>query len=248
MLVPSPANCEDGPMQYDALPATQRALISVAMVEDDASVRARVARVMSAAPGMQLIHSAATAGELLAWFADNPVDVLLVDLGLPDRPGLEVISRCCRMQPACAVMVLTLFGDESHMLTAFEAGARGYLLKDGTEEDLAGHVLALHAGGSPMSPLIARQLLVRWHAGRPGQAAPRAEAIAPLAADTEQLSPREMQVLDLIARGFTYAEIAAQLTLSVTTVQTHVRNVYGKLGVHSKTEAVFEARQSGLLR
>ena len=224
--------------------------ITVALVEDDASVRERVGRVIQAAPDLLLVKAAATAGELLDWFRDHPVDVLLVDLGLPDRPGLEVIAECCRMQPACAVMVLTMFGDESNMLTAFQAGARGYLLKGATEEDLAAHVQALHAGGSPMSPLIARQLLVRWQSDLPVPApvAP-VQKQAPLPApNAERLSPREMQVLDLIARGFTYAEIAGQMGVSLTTVQTHVRNVYGKLGVHSKTEAVFEARQSGLLR
>jgi DNA-binding NarL/FixJ family response regulator len=170
---------------------------------------------------------------------------MLVDLGLPDRSGIEVIERCCRMQPACAVMVLTMFGDENNMLRAFEAGARGYLLKDGTEEDLAAHIRALHAGGSPMSPIIARQLLTRWHAAERARPNAMAGSTARIA---EPLSQRESQVLDLISRGFTYAEIAVQLKVSITTVQTHVRNIYGKLGVHSKTEAVFEARQSGLLR
>jgi DNA-binding NarL/FixJ family response regulator len=131
------------------------------------------------------------------------------------------------------------------MLRSFEAGARGYLLKDGTEEDLATHIRALHAGGSPMSPLIARQLLARWQ-GTQRPSAPRMPS-APQST-VEPLSPRETQVLDLIARGFTYSEIAGQLLVSVTTVQTHVRNIYGKLGVHSKTEAVFEARHVGLLR
>ena len=219
--------------------------ISVAMVEDDASVRDRVARVIRADESMTLVKSAASAGELLAWLADNKVDVVLVDLGLPDRPGLEVIAQCIRMHPSCAVMVLTMFGDEANMLSAFEAGARGYLLKDGTEDDLATHVQALHAGGSPMSPLIARQLLVRWRAVLPMQ---HSAAPAPRTPDTEHLSPRETQVLDLISRGFTYAEIAGQMGVSITTVQTHVRNVYAKLGVHSKTEAVFEARQVGWLR
>ena len=174
--------------------------------------------------------------------------MLLVDLGLPDMPGLEVIRRCCRMQPACAVMVITMFGDEADMLQAFAAGARGYLLKDGTESDLAAHVLSLHAGGSPMSPIIARRLLARWQADAPRRApAHPPETAAPRPGAPEALSRRESQVLDLVARGFTYSEIALQMGISVTTVQTHVRNIYGKLGVHSKTEAVYEARQSGLL-
>ncbi|MDM4768155.1 response regulator transcription factor [Pelomonas sp. SE-A7] len=216
------------------------AAITVALVEDDSRTRERLCHVIEGEPSLRLAFSASTAAELLAWFADNPVEVLLVDLGLPDRSGLELIQRCCRMQPACAVMVITMFGDEANMLRAFEAGARGYLLKDGTEADLATHVLSLHAGGSPMTPIIARQLLARWRAEQP---AGRREGPAP-----EALSRRETEVLDLIARGFTYAEIAQQMAISVTTVQTHVRNIYGKLGVHNRSEAVFEARQYGLLR
>ena len=214
--------------------------ITVALVEDDARVRERFQRVIAAEPTLRLLHAAGTAQELLTWFAENAVDVLLVDLGLPDTPGLEVIRQARRMQPACAVMVITMFADEANMLQAFEAGAGGYLLKDGTEADLAAHVLSLHGGGSPMSPIIARQLLVRWQASAP-PTTPRVGA--PVA-----LSKRESEVLDLIARGFIYPEIAQQMGLSVSTIQTHVRNIYGKLDVHNKTEAVFEARQLGLLR
>jgi DNA-binding NarL/FixJ family response regulator len=224
--------------------------ITVALVEDDPLTRERLVNVIRAEPSLHLSHSASTATQMLAWFGDNVVDVLLVDLGLPDLSGLEVVRRCSRMQPSCSVMVITMFGDEANMLHAFDAGARGYLLKDGTEADLATHVLSLHAGGSPMSPIIARRLLARWNAAAtrpPGLAAP---ALVPPPAPgqgPEPLSPRETQVLDLIARGFPYLEIASQLSVSVTTVQTHVRNIYGKLGVHNRSEAVFEARQAGLL-
>ena len=204
-------------------------------------MRERFERVIAAEPSLRLAFGASTAGELLAWFASNSVDVLLVDLGLPDRSGLEVIRRCRDLQPACAMMVLTIFGDEVNMLRAFEAGAGGYLLKDGTEADLAAHVLSLHAGGSPMSPIIARQLLVQWQA-RP------ASATAEVAPCREALSPRETEVLGLVARGFTYAETAQRMGILLSTVQSHVRNIYAKLDVHNKTEAVFEARQLGLLR
>jgi len=206
-------------------------------------MRERFARVVEAEPTLRFAFGASTATELFAWFGDNAVDVLLVDLGLPDASGLDVIRRCRRMQPACAMMVLTMFGDEANMLSAFEAGAGGYLLKDGTEADLAAHVLSLHAGGSPMSPIIARQLLVRWQT----RAEARPVALAPPQA-SEALSPRESEVLNLLARGFTYTEAAQRMGVFHSTVQTHVRNIYGKLGVHNKTEAVFEARQLGLLR
>jgi DNA-binding NarL/FixJ family response regulator len=215
------------------------ASISVALVEDDPAMREALERVIRAEPSLHFAFGASTAGELLAWFLSHPVDVLLVDLGLPDCSGLDVIRRCRELQPRCASMVLTIFGDEANMLSAFEAGASGYLLKDGTESDLATHILSLHAGGSPMSPTIARQLLVRWRGRDPAQA-----ASAPAG---EALSPRETEVLNLIARGFTYGEVAGRMGILLSTVQSHVRNIYGKLDVHNKTEAVFEARQLGIL-
>lgn len=215
------------------------ASVSVALVEDDPAMRAALERAIRAEPSLRFAFGASTAAELLAWFESHPIDVLLVDLGLPDRPGLEVIRRCRELQPQCATMVLTIFGDEVNMLSAFEAGASGYLLKDGTEADLAAHILSLHAGGSPMSPTIARQLLVRWRDRSPAQPA----AVPP----SDALSPRETEVLSLIARGFTYAEVAARMDIFLSTVQSHVRNIYGKLDVHNKAEALFEARQLGIL-
>lgn len=216
--------------------------IRVALVEDDPAMREVLEHVISAEPSLELAHGASTAGELLNWFGQHAADVLLVDLGLPDQSGLEVIQRCRELQPTCAVMVLTIFGDETNMLSAFEAGASGYLLKDGTEAELATHIRSLHAGGSPMSPTIARQLLVRWQA-RPGNVQAAVEA-----SGVDALSPRESEVLALIARGFTYSEVAQRMGILLSTVQTHVRNIYGKLDVHNKAEALFEARQLGLLR
>ena len=218
----------------------------VALVEDDTGMRERIARVVDADPSLSLAYSASNAGEILHWLVDNPVDVLLVDLGLPDHPGLKVISQCRHMQPACAVMVLSIFGDEANMVQAFEAGASGYLLKDGTEADLATHIRHLRAGGSPMSPVIARKLLRRWQA-HSGSATPLPAAAAKSAAAPERLSPREFEVLDLVSRGFTYVEVGVQMGVSASTVQTHIRNIYGKLDVHNKSEAVFEARSLGWL-
>jgi len=214
--------------------------VTVALVEDDPGTRSRFEAVIHAAPHLELAHSAARARDILAWLADHPVDVLLVDLGLPDGSGIDVIRECTRLQPACEVMVITMFGDEAHMMKAFGAGAKGYLLKDGTGEDLAAHIMNLRNGGSPMSPIIARKLL-RKLGPEP----------APPVRDTptgQPLSPKETEVLALVARGFSYGETAELLGVSVHTVHSHVRNIYGKLSVRSKTEAVYEARQLGLLR
>ena len=209
---------------------------TVAVVEDDPHAQARMVKVMAQDPSLRLSYNTDSGSELLKWFADNPVDVLLVDLGLPDIPGIRVIKACATRRPACSIMVISIFGDEKNMLDAFEAGARGYLLKDGTEAELSGHIRNLHNGGSPISPLIARKLLLRLSGSRPTSAVP-----------DSTLSPREHHVLDLVARGFTYPEVAEQISVTLNTVHTHIRNIYGKLGVHNKTEAIFEARNIGLL-
>lgn len=212
--------------------------ISVALVEDDPRTRERLVQALARAPRLCLAYAAATVADMVGWLRANSVDVLLVDLGLPDGSGLEVIRQCRALSPATEVMVITMFGDEENMMNAFEAGARGYLLKDGTEDDLAQHVLSLSAGGSPMTPVIARQLLARL-APRPSaqEDAPRAEV----------LTAREQDILAKLARGYTYAETAELLSIAPSTVQTHVKNIYSKLAVHSKAEAIFEARQMGLL-
>jgi len=221
-------------------PAPAHATTTVALVEDDPGTRQRLERAIGRAGHLHLACSLATAGEMRAWLGHHAVDVLLVDLGLPDGSGIDVIAHCQRVQPACEVMVITMFGDETNMMKAFSAGAKGYLLKDGTEDDLAGHITQLRNGGSPMSPIIARQLLGRL--GPPAAAAPAAGG------PPVQLSPKEAEVLSLVSRGFSYSEVAQLLQISVHTVHTHARNIYGKLSVKSKTEAVYEARQLGILK
>ena len=212
--------------------------ISVALVEDDPRTRERRVAARARAPRLWLAPGAGHVGGVVGGLADNSVDVLLVDLGLPDGSGLEVIRQSRLLSPMTEVMVITMFGDEANMMNAFAAGARGYLLKDGTEDDLAQHVLSLSAGGSPMTPIIARQLLARLspRTPGPGSAPPR-----------ETLTAREQDILAKLARGYTYAEVAELLCIAPSTVQSHVKNIYSKLAVHSKAEAIFEARQMGLL-
>jgi DNA-binding NarL/FixJ family response regulator len=214
---------------------------TVMLVEDDERVRARFAQQIAVAQGLSLCGTVGTAADALSWLADHPVNVLLVDLGLPDRSGLDVIRACRQMQPACEVMVITMFGDESTMMQAFSAGACGYLLKDGSEDDLAAHIRNLRNGGAPMSPIIARQLLRRL-------APPTKNTVVATPSDVTPLSPKESEVLALVARGFSYPEVGKLLGVTVNTVHTHARNIYGKLNVNSKTEAVYEASQLGWLK
>jgi len=221
--------------------------IGVALVEDDPGTRERLGHAVALSAELELVFAASTVADILGWMRTHQPDVLLVDLSLPDGSGFDVI-RCCReWAPRAEIMVISMFGDEGNIIKAVEAGAHGYLLKDGTEDDLLRHVLSLHAGGSPMSPIIARRLLVRMGASVIGGEDTRAVGRVLEDPLPEKLSTREAEILSTLARGYTYPEIARLLGISLSTIQTHVKSIYGKLAVHSKTEAVFEARQLGLL-
>jgi DNA-binding NarL/FixJ family response regulator len=212
----------------------------VALVEDDADMRASLAASIAGQDWLELADSWRTGAEALAGLQREAPDVLLVDLGLPDMSGLDVIRLVAARHPACDVLVISMFGDEANVLAALEAGARGYLLKGLLSRDVTADIRDLLAGGSPLSPVIARQVLRRLRA--PAQAA-TTEALP----GDATLSPRETEILNAIARGFSYAEVAEMLHITVATVHTHLKRIYGKLAVHSKTEAVFEAGRLGLL-
>jgi DNA-binding NarL/FixJ family response regulator len=222
-------------------------LIRVALVEDDVHFQNAIATAVAASGDMTLVNLCSTRAEALQALASAPADVLLVDLGLPDGSGIDVIQGAHVQWPSCAVMVCTTFGDEAHVLQSIEAGASGYLLKDSAPDNMLAEIRSLHGGGSPISPLIARQILTRFRqAAVPAVATPPGPA-AKTADSPAALSSREKEVLELITKGFTAEEIARLMQVSVHTVQTYVRRVYGKLKVTSKAEAIFEARQQGLL-
>jgi DNA-binding NarL/FixJ family response regulator len=211
--------------------------LKVLIVEDDPQFRALFQSALRDASGIELVATVETGAAALAALAEAAPDVLLVDLGLPDMSGLEVIRKCASTHRDCEIMVITVFGDEQHIIQSIESGATGYLLKDSMPDDLVAQIHTLHAGGSPISPVIARQLLSRHWA--PAESTRDAGA---------ELSERERSVLGLVAKGFTYAEIARLLDISSHSVMTYVKRTYRKLQVSSKTEAVYEARKMGLLR
>ncbi|MGE0332387.1 MAG: response regulator [Ramlibacter sp.] len=220
--------------------------LSIAVVEDDAPLRETLCAAINAQPGMRVTAAWGTLADALAWLARHPVDVLLTDLGLPDGSGIDLIKACVATHPRCDIMVITMFGDEKHVLASIEAGAVGYILKDADQLDVARFIADLRQGGSPMSPLVARKLLLRAQSAPPPVQASAAQVCATNGAI--RLTPREHEALDLIARGYTYGEIASLLAVSVNTVQTHIKNTYAKLSVHSRSEAVFEAQKMGLLQ
>jgi DNA-binding NarL/FixJ family response regulator len=224
--------------------------LNIALIEDTPETVTRLVDTLRASADIGDIRVGATVQEALAWMqqGDAPPDVLLIDLGLPDGSGIDIIREAAQRWPTTDCMVVTMFGDEANMIRAFEAGAKGYLLKDDSQQTMTAHVMDLRRGGSPMSPIIARQLLMRMH-GAPATAAPSLPTDKKTlhTALVNTMSKREMEVLQLIARGYTYPELAHYLHIGLTTVHTHVRNIYSKLSVHTKTEAVYEARMLGLL-
>lgn len=217
--------------------------IAIALVDDDPAVRERVRRAIAVDAGLVMAAEFADARSALNWLGLNAVDVLLVDLGLPDLPGLAVIEYVARRHPGTDIMVMTVFDDADKVLQCVRAGAGGYLLKDSMHDEIAVLIRQLRSGGAPMSPTIARLLL------RQVRPAPTTQAHAPSqpAEPPVRLTPTEQQVLQYVARGFKYAEIAQLSSISTHTVHTHIRNIYAKLSVSSRGEAVFEASRMGLL-
>lgn len=212
---------------------------TVLLLEDDPVTRDRLAGIVAAAPGLTLAAALPDVRSALAWLAAHePPQVLLADLQLPDGSGIDVIRRLRRDAPASEAMVISVFGDEGHVVAAIEAGATGYLLKDASADEIVQGIGRLIAGESPISSAIARHLLRRF---QPPTVAP---ACAPVASP---LTPREREVLQLIAKGLSYQHIAQALQMSPHTVTTHIKQIYRKLEVHSRGEAVFEAQQLGLL-
>jgi DNA-binding NarL/FixJ family response regulator len=221
-------------------------LIHVAIVEDDPDFSRALGAVIEGAPDMRLVGLAGTQADGLAMLQGPPADVLLVDLGLPDGSGIAVIRAAARQWPSCSIMVSTNFGDETHVMRSIEAGAAGYLLKDSSPARMGDEIRSLAGGGSPISPIIARQVLARFRNAAPAPAPAMPDDETP-GDETPQLSQREKEVLDYITKGFTVQEIAGLMQLSHFTVKTFVRRIYSKLKVSSKAEAIFEARNHGLL-
>jgi DNA-binding NarL/FixJ family response regulator len=216
------------------------AIVRVMIVEDDRVTRERFARAVSADPRTMLAEAVGGGREAIARLPAARPDVLLVDLGLPDVHGTEVIRHAAHALPGCDIMVITVFGDERNVVASIEAGATGYVLKDCSDADLIDYVLELRAGGAPMSPGVARMLLQRMRSKGESAAEPRAKVEA-------MLTAREADMLRLISRGYSYAEVGQKLGISVHTVGSHVKNTYRKLAVHSAAAAVMRATQLRLL-
>ncbi|RBA24908.1 response regulator [Herminiimonas fonticola] len=222
--------------------------ITVLVVEDDAVTRRALCLGIEKEPAFKLLDALDSVKSALNWLLHHPVDVLLVDLGLPDGSGIDIIRFCAQRYPACNIMVITTSSDQDSVVDSIEAGASGYVLKDAGQLDIGRSLLDLHTGGSPVSPTIARKLLSRMRADKKVNDALLEQVDSEAAGSQISLTKREATILDLIACGDSYGDVARQLALSVGTVQTHIKNIYEKLSVHSRGEAVYEANRRGLLQ
>jgi len=220
--------------------------IGVLIVEDEPEFLNRFADAVRSDPRLRLLGAVGDGAAATALLQAEAPDVMLVDLGLPDIDGVQLIRRAVACHPGIDVLVVTVFGDDEHVLASIEAGATGYLLKDTRIERIVASIREIRAGGSPISPTIARKVLNRFRA-RPPEVLPEAAADPAAPVDASPLSARETDILRFVSKGLSCAEVGEHLSISTHTVVTHVKNIYRKLAVHSRAEALFEAGQMGLL-
>ncbi|MBI5900196.1 MAG: response regulator transcription factor [Rhodocyclales bacterium] len=211
-------------------------MTKVIIVEDDVEFAATLARAVSIESDMEILGKAHDAAQARKLLCEVQPDVVLLDLGLPDENGRVLIREIAARYPECDVMVVTIFADDRNIVDAIGAGATGYLLKDTPTEHIAEQVATLRQGGSPISPKIARRVMKLF--------APRSEVAVN---QPVGLSERELEMLQLAAKGFSYEEIAGLMGISRQTVLTYVKRCYRKLQVNSKSEAIYEARLQGLV-
>jgi DNA-binding NarL/FixJ family response regulator len=210
----------------------------IAILEDDAALRADLVRTINAGEGLRVVADAETVTEALAALSPAGADLWLVDLNLPDGNGIEFIQDMRKTSDAKS-LILTVLGDRESVLAALKAGADGYLLKDTPASQLCRHIAATLDGQTPISPKAATFLLQMLH--DEGGPAPFGTE------DLPKLSDREIEVLRLFSRGLSYREAADVLGLSPHTIGDHVKSIYRRLCVNSRAEALFEARQLGLI-
>ena len=213
-------------------------MIRVVIVDDQEMVRAGFAALLDAQDGIEVAGQAADGAAALAVCAEADPDVVLMDVRMPVLDGVEATTRLLRTPTRARVVVLTTFDVDDYVYAALRAGASGFLLKDATPDELVAAVRVVAAGESLLAPTVTSRLIARF-AGQPGTVA------TPPALDA--LTPREREVLVLIARGLSNKEIAARLVVAEQTVKTHVGRILAKLALRDRAQAVMAAYESGLV-
>lgn len=208
----------------------------ILIVEDRAEIATRLSDAVAQNDKLEVVGTASTLAHGLKMLFYLRPRVVLVDLGLPDGSGVDVIRAVSEVDWECDALVISIFGDEARVVEAIQAGAKGYMLKSGGLTNVSADILAVIAGGSPISPAIARHLLTLLKRQSTSDAEPNFE-----------LTNREVEILRAVAQGYKRREIGVQLDISTGTVGNHINNIYRKLNVGSNIQAVVQATKMGLL-
>lgn len=209
----------------------------IGMVEDDPHLRDYLCEVIASDPGLKVVFAEGTVAGAMRRFEDGPIDLCLVDLQLPDGTGTDLV-RHLKARGGTKCLILTVLGDRTSVIAALDSGADGYLLKDSEPTSLVGAIKSTLAGFSPISPQAALFLLELYQRNTP--------QVGGVCSDST-LTVREQDVLKLFSRGLSYREASQVLEISEHTIRDHVKAIYRKLSVHSRSEAIFEARQLGII-
>lgn len=199
---------------------------SVIIVEDDRGLREQLLRILATAPDIRCLGSYSSGEEALPEILRTSPDVVLMDIQLPGMSGIQCVAAIKKVAPDMQILMVTVYEDSDRIFRALNAGANGYLVKSNPPEELLESIRDVHKGGAPMSSHIARKVVKYFHHAGPSTR------------ETENLSPREREVLQLLGRGFIYKEIADQLNIGLETVRTYVKNICHKMHVRSRIEAV----------
>lgn len=218
------------------------------LIEDDQLIVQFVRDTLALRPGWRLLGLSTSLAHACEHALSAPADVFLIDLGLPDGHGEMLVERLAQHRPDAERLVFTVFGEESRLMGALEAGATGYVLKGCSALELITAIDQIRNGGAPISPLLARRLLQRFRApvAASSGAAGRETALGE-PEGVAALSPRELEVLQLLSLGYVNKEIALRLQITPSTVSSHIKNLYRKLAVHSRVQMVRSAQARGLL-
>ena len=215
-------------------------MIRIALVDDQEMVRAGIRLLIDEEPDMTVVAEAADGAAAIDAVDRATPDVVVMDIRMPVLDGIEATRRLVAAGSPTAVLVLTTFDDDEHVFGALRAGAAGFLLKESRPQELIDAIRAIHDGGSLVAPGATRRLVERW--------AQLDAAGAPAPSTDADLTPRELEVLVGLARGWSNKELASSLVVSEATVKTHVSSLLAKLGLRSRVQAVVFAYESGLVR
>jgi DNA-binding NarL/FixJ family response regulator len=203
---------------------------TVIIVEDDRGLREQLVQILESAPDIHCLKAFASGEEALPRILEQRPDVVLMDIKLPGMSGIQCVAEVKKVMPNIQIIMVTVYEDSERIFRALKAGANGYLVKSCPPEQLLGSIRDAYKGGAPLSSHIARKVVQHFH------------LLGPSVQESENLSPREREVLDLLAMGFIYKEIGSKLNISPETVRTYVKNICQKMHVRSRLEAVAKHR------